>query len=102
MSGQEAQDYWKISAQTLRRYDKAKKVLTRRSPGNQRIYAVEIDSLDVSDESEIEASKEIETQRSEIEAKIARYKKHLGKDTLLGRVAEISIPSLEKELERLQ
>ena len=98
MSSKEAQDYWKISSQTLRRYDRDKKVLTRRSPGNQRIYAVEIDILDVSDASEIEASKEIETQRSEIEAKIARYKNHLGKDTLLGRLAETSIPSLERDL----
>ena len=100
MTPSQAQDFFQVTNQTLIRWSKQKRIETWRSPGNVRRYVwwIESDSEESSSEEEIA---ENEAQKAEIEAKIARYKKHLGKDTLLGRVAESSIPSLERELANL-
>ena len=95
MTAHEAQEYYRVTNQTLIAWSKASKIETMRTIGGWRRYIVYIDVPYEEQQAENEA------QRSEIEAKIARYKKHLGKDTLLGRVAESSIPSLERELKEL-
>ena len=101
MTAHEAQEYYRVTNQTLIAWSKASKIETMRTIGGWRRYIVYIDVPYEETPSEQEQQAENEAQRSEIEAKIARYKKHLGKDTLLGRVAESSIPSLERDLANL-